>query len=168
MTVTVDKRASEWEGTQVVARKASSLVLGDQGGFLEEVLSRLELEGWTMAERRANQGVAYCRLRNVFTFHLQNSFLRLTRKIHTEGLNNLTKVRVKIWKGDCLRRGIVGERPEQKGRGQGKLTALRNWKQLREALKIKCMAGGVPGKARQSSRALEKRSHIFSVQTGTL
>ena len=56
--IIVDKRASEWEGTHVVARRASSLVLGDQGGFLEEVLSRLELEGWTMAERRASQGVA--------------------------------------------------------------------------------------------------------------
>lgn len=34
-------------------------------------------------------------------------------------------------------RGLVGERPEQKGRGQGELAALRNWKQLREALRLR-------------------------------
>lgn len=101
----MDKRASEWEGTHVVARRASSLVLGDRGGFLEEVLSRLELEGWMRAERRPAKALPYCRLRNVFTFHLHNSFLRLMRKIHTEDLNNLTKVRVKIWRGNCLRQG---------------------------------------------------------------
>lgn len=51
----------------------------------------------------------------------------------------------------------MGERPEQKGRGQGELAALRNWKQLREALRIKCMAGGGPGKVGELSRALEKQ-----------
>lgn len=40
------------------SQEGIQLVLGDHGGFLEEVLSRLELEGWTMAERWASQGVA--------------------------------------------------------------------------------------------------------------
>lgn len=40
------------------SQEGIQLVLGDHGGFLEEVLSRLELEGWAMAERWASQGVA--------------------------------------------------------------------------------------------------------------
>lgn len=46
---------------------------------------------------------------------------------------------------------------EQEGRGQGELAAWRNWK-------TKWVVGGVPGKA-SVEQALDKGSHIFSVQT---
>lgn len=95
-------------GDTCSSQEGIQLVLGDHGGFLEEVLSRLELEGWTMAERWASQGVALLYAPKCLYFSSVRPFSEINKENPYRGLNNLTKVRVKIWRGDCLRQGNSG------------------------------------------------------------